>query len=87
MSFNVGDRVKARSGSAIIDLLPSTTGVVVWTGTTHDDGVDRLNVELDGGGIAMGTDASEWEQGKSAGDLLAKAEAAVRRRTARDPQS
>lgn len=57
MSFAVGDRVRVKPNSEIAELLPSTSGVVTWTGSVLD--VACINVELDGGGVAMQTPANE----------------------------
>ena len=58
----VGDRVRVKPNSSIAELLPALSGVVIETVVVL--AVAYINVDLDGGGVAMQTPANEWEEVK-----------------------
>ena len=58
--LKIGDRVRVRDGSVIVDLLTCPTGAVTWTTT---EAVEQIvNIDLDDGFYATGTEAKEWER-------------------------
>ena len=56
--LEIGERVRVRGGSEIVDLLTCPTGVVIWA--TDDDDEQVVNIHLEDGRYAMWTEAREW---------------------------